>query len=193
MNHERGAEDGQEPGADTAASLSDLVPWHSASRARDRELEALADATARASRDRAETLMLERAIAAWIEASLRAVFVVDASGREEPRNARARELGTSAGARTFDSVVAAEGVYLVERSPPPSIAAFVRQVNATDRQAAVLRGLVDGLSNKEIAARLKIAESAVERELGVLFRRAGVTGRVELLVKCVLDGVLDGE
>jgi DNA-binding NarL/FixJ family response regulator len=52
---------------------------------------------------------------------------------------------------------------------------------------AVLRGLVDGLSNKEIAARLEVAESAVERELGELFRRVGVSGRVELLLRCVLD------
>jgi DNA-binding NarL/FixJ family response regulator len=176
-----------ETGNDTAESGELLARWRAAALTREGDRDAIEDATMRASRDRAETLVLEHAIAAWIEASARGVFFVDAEGREEPRNARARELGRSAGARNLDAVVALDGQYLVERTPPPSIAAFVRRAHATERQAAVLRGLVDGLSNKEIAARLEVAESAVERELGELFRRVGVSGRVELLLRGVLD------
>lgn len=51
----------------------------------------------------------------------------------------------------------------------------------TDRQRAVLRGILDGLANKEIAARLNISESSVKAVIQELFRKAGVRTRSQLV------------
>jgi predicted ATPase/DNA-binding CsgD family transcriptional regulator/DNA-binding XRE family transcriptional regulator len=51
--------------------------------------------------------------------------------------------------------------------------------NLTVRQAEVLRLLADGLSNKEIAARLYLAPGTVDRHLGTIYRKLGLGGRVE--------------
>jgi DNA-binding CsgD family transcriptional regulator len=49
----------------------------------------------------------------------------------------------------------------------------------TARQAEVLRLLADGLSNKEIAARLYLSPGTVERHLATIYHKLGVGGRVE--------------
>ena len=51
--------------------------------------------------------------------------------------------------------------------------------NLTARQAEVLRLLADGLSNKEIAARLYLSPGTVERHLGTIYRKLGLGGRVD--------------
>ena len=49
----------------------------------------------------------------------------------------------------------------------------------TARQAEVLRLLASGLSNKEIAGQLYLSPATVERHLATVYRKLGVTGRVE--------------
>jgi DNA-binding NarL/FixJ family response regulator len=49
----------------------------------------------------------------------------------------------------------------------------------TARQAEVLGLLASGLSNKEIAGRLYLSPATVERHLATVYRKLGVTGRVE--------------
>jgi DNA-binding NarL/FixJ family response regulator len=51
--------------------------------------------------------------------------------------------------------------------------------NLTARQAEVLRLLADGLSNKEIAARLYLSPGTVERHLTTIYRKLRLGGRVE--------------
>ncbi len=51
----------------------------------------------------------------------------------------------------------------------------------TDRERDVLRGVFDGLANKEIAARLRASESAVKALLQQLFRKTGVRTRGQLV------------
>jgi ATP/maltotriose-dependent transcriptional regulator MalT len=51
--------------------------------------------------------------------------------------------------------------------------------NLTARQAEVLRLLADGLSNKEIAARLFLSPGTVERHLATTYRKLGLGGRVD--------------
>jgi DNA-binding NarL/FixJ family response regulator len=51
----------------------------------------------------------------------------------------------------------------------------------TDRQSEVLRGILDGLTNKEIAWNLKSSESAVKAVIQELFRKAGVRTRSQLV------------
>ncbi len=51
----------------------------------------------------------------------------------------------------------------------------------TDRERAVLKGVFEGLSNKEIGARLEISESSVKAALQQLFHKTGVRTRSQLV------------
>lgn len=51
----------------------------------------------------------------------------------------------------------------------------------TDRERAVLRGVFEGLANKEIAARLSISETSVKAALQQLFEKTGVRTRGQLV------------
>jgi DNA-binding NarL/FixJ family response regulator len=55
----------------------------------------------------------------------------------------------------------------------------------TDREKQVLRMLVAGLSNKEIAAPLGIAERTVKSHIAKMMRKVGVHNRIELSVHAV--------
>jgi len=57
-------------------------------------------------------------------------------------------------------------------TPPPEF---------TEREREVLRGVFEGLSNKEIAARLSISESTVKAGLQQLFQKTGVRTRSQLV------------
>ncbi len=51
----------------------------------------------------------------------------------------------------------------------------------TPRQNEVLRGILDGLANKEIAWKLKASESSIKAVIQELFRKAGVRTRSQLV------------
>lgn len=53
--------------------------------------------------------------------------------------------------------------------------------SVTARQRQVLRSILDGLSNKEIAARIQGSESAVKATIQELFSKAGVRTRSQLV------------
>jgi two-component system nitrate/nitrite response regulator NarL len=58
------------------------------------------------------------------------------------------------------------------------------QANArslTDRQRRVLRSILDGLTNKEIAARMEASETAIKATIQELFGKAGVRTRSQLV------------
>jgi DNA-binding NarL/FixJ family response regulator len=56
-----------------------------------------------------------------------------------------------------------------------------RSDHLTDRENSVLRGVLEGLSNKEIGARLNITESLVKSVLQKLFEKVGVRSRSQLV------------
>jgi two-component system nitrate/nitrite response regulator NarL len=60
----------------------------------------------------------------------------------------------------------------------------------TDRDKTVLRFIFQGLTNKEIGARLDISEGAVKASLRLLFQKLGVRTRAQL-VKVALDQYRD--
>jgi DNA-binding NarL/FixJ family response regulator len=60
----------------------------------------------------------------------------------------------------------------------------VPALNARDRELLAL--VVEGLTNREIAERLYLAESTVKRHLSALFRRLGVSSRAEAAAAAVL-------
>ena len=51
----------------------------------------------------------------------------------------------------------------------------------TTRQRVVLRGILDGLSNKEIAGRLDVSETSIKASIQELFSKAGVRSRSQLV------------
>jgi two-component system nitrate/nitrite response regulator NarL len=51
----------------------------------------------------------------------------------------------------------------------------------SDRERAVLRGVFDGLANKEIAARLQMSESSIKGILQQMFHKTGVRTRSQLV------------
>jgi DNA-binding NarL/FixJ family response regulator len=57
----------------------------------------------------------------------------------------------------------------------------------TAREEQVLQGVFEGLSNKEIATRLNVSESAIKATLQQLFRKSGVRTRSQL-VRIALEG-----
>jgi DNA-binding NarL/FixJ family response regulator len=56
----------------------------------------------------------------------------------------------------------------------------------TDRQKEVMRGILDGFTNKEIGTSLKISESSVKAVIQELFQKAGVRTRSQL-VRIVIE------
>jgi two-component system nitrate/nitrite response regulator NarL len=54
-------------------------------------------------------------------------------------------------------------------------------VRLTDREKQILRLLIEGLANKEIAAQLSISESAAKAALQILFNKTGVRTRSQLV------------
>jgi DNA-binding NarL/FixJ family response regulator len=62
----------------------------------------------------------------------------------------------------------------------------------TDREQTVLKGLLNGLTNKKIGRQVGVSESAIKSTLQQLFDKAGVRTRSQL-VRAALDGSLAPE
>lgn len=73
---------------------------------------------------------------------------------------------------TEETAAATSGLPLSERP---------ERVPLTDRETDVLRSLVQGLANKEIASRLEISESTVKNTLQQLFAKTNVRTRAQLV------------
>jgi len=83
---------------------------------------------------------------------------------------------TVRGERWISSGAALE-MLSAQNSPSPRT---VRPV-MSERESAVLRGVLEGLGNKEIGARLDLSESAVKAVLQKLFEKTGVRSRSQLV------------
>ena len=59
----------------------------------------------------------------------------------------------------------------------------------TEREDQVLRGVFEGLANKEIAAKIGVSENSVKATLQQLFQKTGVRTRSQL-VRIAIEGPL---
>src|SRR5688500_1902882 len=66
-----------------------------------------------------------------------------------------------------------------------------QRLTLSNRELEVVRLVVDGRSNDEIAAHLGIASKAVESQLRRIFERLGVVSRTELATRALREGWLD--
>lgn len=62
-----------------------------------------------------------------------------------------------------------------------SPSAFARRAKFTERDRQVLRGVFEGMANKELAERLSVSESAIKASLQQLFSKTGVRTRSQLV------------
>jgi DNA-binding NarL/FixJ family response regulator len=79
------------------------------------------------------------------------------------------------------------GTYLPPQAmggePPPRKELKLSDFGVTDRQADVLRLVIKGLTNAEIARQLSIAENTVKQHAHAAYRALGVSSRTEVLVE----------
>jgi DNA-binding NarL/FixJ family response regulator len=81
---------------------------------------------------------------------------------------------TARGERWISSGAALELLSQTAKTAP-------RRQHMTSRESQVLRGVLEGLSNKEIGAHMELSESAVKAVLQKLFEKTGVRSRSQLV------------
>lgn len=68
-----------------------------------------------------------------------------------------------------------------------------RTFGLTARQLEIVAAVVSGLTNREIAGRLKIAEDTVKHHLSQVFDKTGVSSRLELAMLATRHRLVDSE
>ena len=81
----------------------------------------------------------------------------------------------------MDRTMAGQSVY--PDAPPPVAVGNASSADFTEREAAVLRELVSGAGNREIAACLGIAENTVKMHISNMLQKTGFHSRLVLAVK----------
>jgi len=85
------------------------------------------------------------------------------------------------------------GIYIppqvMEGEPPPRKEHKLSEFGITDRQADVLKLLVKGFTNAEIARQLSIAENTVKQHAHAAYRALGVGSRTEAMVELARLGI----
>jgi two-component system nitrate/nitrite response regulator NarL len=83
----------------------------------------------------------------------------------------------------------AAGRVLIDQKYLQSLVAAAQPVEETmqftEREQAILRFLLQGLANKEIAVKLRVSESAVKSSLQLLFNKLGVRTRSQLVLLAI--------
>jgi PAS domain S-box-containing protein len=114
----------------------------------------------RGHRDNGESFMADVWFSTYKEGSAPKLAAIIGEVSEEPAQAAAGAAGVSA---------------------TPSTKEGNGRISLNAREIEVLRFLVQGLANKEIAARLELSESAVKNTLQQLFAKTGVRTRSQLV------------
>jgi len=150
--------------------------------------------------------MLRRLAAAQL--SVRTILLVKSINA--PEIVTAFQLGAcgvvprdSPAASLFESIEAVSaGVYWIgHERVAADVPAMIRQLEhtrndavrfgLTRREVEVVRGVVTGESNHQIAARLRITDNTVKRHLVNVFNKVGASNRVELALFAVYHRLID--
>lgn len=110
-----------------------------------------------------------------------------------------KTLGPDALRNVIELIMSGERFYPVsddgelggERSGAATISGTVPSVRLTPRQKEILQGLVEGLSNKEIARDLDIIEGTVKAHIRSLMSKLGVRNRTQLAVIATRGRLID--
>lgn len=82
-------------------------------------------------------------------------------------------------------VVTSDTIQMSSREPLPA----ARLVRFSHREQQIVRFIVDGCSNQDIARRLDLRLQTVKNHLSRIYRRLGVPNRVQLAVLAVGQGI----
>jgi DNA-binding NarL/FixJ family response regulator len=103
--------------------------------------------------------------------------------------------------KSIDAVMAGQ-CWIGDERASRGVAAGVRRLDharrhalgfgLTRRELDIIRAVLDGDTNREIAARLSISENTVKRHLMHIFNKMGVSTRVELALFAAHHRLLDG-
>jgi two-component system NarL family response regulator len=111
---------------------------------------------------------------------------------------RAIQAGASGyllkGLSSVELIRAIEAVHQGATVMPPDVAARFRQrelrKDLSPRELAVLRLIVAGRSNKEIAQELRVGEESVKTYSKSLFHKLGVTDRTQAAIEAIRHGIV---
>lgn len=111
---------------------------------------------------------------------------------------RAIQAGASGyllkGLSSAELVQAIEAIHRGETVMPPGVAARLHQrglrKDLSPRELEVLRLMVDGRSNKEIARDLRIGEESVKTHSKSLFQKLGVSDRTQAAIEAIRHGIV---
>ncbi len=90
----------------------------------------------------------------------------------------------------MDRVVAGEVVY--PAASPTTMVGLASSDELTSREVQILRALVDGLSNEEIAARLRMTPNTVKTHMRHLLEKTGCENRTQLALQARVSGLVVG-
>lgn len=134
-----------------------------------------------APRRRVKTLVLTAGVT---ESEMAALFQLGAAGicfKDQTLETLTRAIQTVLSGEAW---IDQRSLSALARSRQPDAA--TTPVAFTERERQVLRGVFDGLANKEIGVRLRISETSVKAALQQLFHKTGVRTRSQL-VRIVLE------
>lgn len=115
-------------------------------------------------------------IAAALAAGARGYLLKSTRGAELIQSVR----HIAADRHVIDPAVAGSLIDRVNRLSDPSGTAVVPPVDLTPREREVLELLADGLTNQQIADRLRIGVTTVKTHVGALYDKTGADTRVQL-------------
>jgi DNA-binding NarL/FixJ family response regulator len=76
-------------------------------------------------------------------------------------------------------------------SAPLEASRSARPLFLTPRERQVVQFLVDGCSNDDIAARLRLRPQTIKNQLTRIYTKAGVSSRVQLAVAAIRQGLAE--
>lgn len=98
------------------------------------------------------------------------------------------------GMTTEDLVQTIRTVHAGRSHIPPAIAEILAErmgsQDLTPRESLILRHIVNGMSNKEIAAELDITEATVETHINSMLGKLGVTDRTQAATAAIRRGIV---
>lgn len=89
------------------------------------------------------------------------------------------------------AVVAAGGIYVHPAVAPALLGPRPSEHDFSPREVAIMRFLINGLSNQEIAERLHVSLGTVKRDLSALYARLSVGDRTQLLAEAIARGLVE--
>lgn len=95
----------------------------------------------------------------------------------------------AAGEAALDPKLSANVLARMRRLARTSDRGMVRELAPTDREHEVLRLLVEGRSNRQIAQKLQVSESTVKNHLHALYSKLGVESRGQAISEAIRRGL----